>query len=65
MAFGYNEDLPKGSYRQQASRALIFPVHPKELEAQKNRDELKKELQEVKALKEELIKLKEDLSETK
>lgn len=55
-------NLPQGAVRQESSGALIFPVHPKELEREKTLRELEVELGEIRSLKEELLNLKKDLT---
>jgi len=57
----FEEILPYGSQRQRESGALIFPVHPKQREAERNREDLARELAEVRKLKEELMELKKEL----
>lgn len=59
----FDENLPQGSKRDRKSGALLFPVHPRELEAYRKREEIDNELEEIKKLKEELIELKKSFTE--
>lgn len=59
--FSNYEDLPRGAVRQKGSGAIVFPIHPRDKEAQKDRQKLKEELAEVHELKEELKEIIKNL----
>lgn len=50
----FSEDIPRGSKRDRKSGALIFPIHPRDIERIKKEEELDKEIEEVRELKKEL-----------
>lgn len=50
----FSEDIPRGSKRDRKSGALIFPIHPRDIERIKKEEELDKEIEEVRVLKREL-----------
>lgn len=58
----FEENIPQGAKRERNSGALIFPVHPREIEQEKKLRELDKELNKIRLLKEELQSLKDNLS---
>lgn len=57
----FGEEGYLGAKRQKKSHALIFPVHPRELKAQRERQEISSELEKIKQLRIELEELKNDL----
>lgn len=50
----FSEDIPRGSKRDRKSGALIFPIHPRDIERIKKEAELDKELNDIRELKKEL-----------
>ena len=56
----FSEDIPRGSKRDRKSGALIFPIHPRDIERIKKEEELDKEIEEIRELKEELKQLLKD-----
>ena len=59
----FSEDIPRGSKRDRKSGALIFPVHPRDIERIKKEEELDKEIEEVRVLKEELKQILKEARE--
>lgn len=61
----FGEEGYLGAKRQKGSMALIFPVHPRELEAQKKREQIDSELEEIMKLRKEMESELEEIRKAK